>query len=260
MASTWDNLWTLNLPIIVLIHTAVLARVLDRLFGVSPRSGPRHVTPFLRTIWRILPMIRGFLWVFAIMLSISIVLARTDRMPIGTVGLVVALPVLLAVGLAFAGHLSNCLSGLIMAIDRPFEAGDRIEVDGVLGTIFSLGLSHTRIHTDSGHDLYVPNRRLTAGGFQTWRRGQCNVPVDVTLPLPKGVNLAKAKQAAYQTAAISRYASPHRRPEVFFGSERDRVHLNVRAFVSEPSLLDAYRSDIVEIWMSGEEGGTEPEA
>lgn len=253
MASTWDNLWTLNLPIIVLIHAALLARGMDRLFGVSPTSKPRHVTPFLKTTRRILPIFRAFLWVFALLLSISIVLARTDRMPIGTVGLVVALPVLLAVGLAFAGHLSNCLAGLILAIDRPFEAGDRIEVDQVRGTIFSLGLSQTRIHTHFGHELYVPNRRLTAGGFQTFRSGQCNVPIDVTLPLPEGADLAKAKQAAYQTAAISRFASPHRRPEIFFGSDRNGVHLNVRAFVSEPSLLDAYRSDIVEIWMSGED-------
>ena len=252
MASTWDNLWTLFLPIIVLIGTAVLTRGLDRLFGVSPRSEQRHITPFLKTSRRVLPMIRGFFWVCALLLSISIVLARTDRMYLGTAALVVALPVLLAVGLALLGHLSNCLAGLIMAIDRPFQAGDRIEVDQVLGTILSLGLSQTRIHTDSGHELYVPNSRLTSGGFQTWRSVQRNIPVDVTLALPKGADLEKAKQTAYQTAAISRYASPHRRPEVFVASDQEGVHLNVRAFVCEPSLLDAYRSDIVEIWMSAE--------
>ena len=39
----------------------------------------------------------------------------------------------------------------MLAIDRPFEVGDRIEVDGMLGSVASVGILST--NTNSGREV-----------------------------------------------------------------------------------------------------------
>ena len=63
-------------------------------------------------------------------------------------GLVASLAIFsIIIGLAVQQTLGNIMNSFMLAIDRPFEVGDRIEVDGLLGSVVSVGILSTKLTT-----------------------------------------------------------------------------------------------------------------
>ena len=66
----------------------------------------------------------------------------------------------LIIGLAVQQTLGNIVNSFMLAIDRPFEVGDRIEVDGMLGSVASVGILSTKILTREEKLVVIPNNTL----------------------------------------------------------------------------------------------------
>lgn len=66
----------------------------------------------------------------------------------------------LAVGLALQGTLSNVAAGVMLQIFRPFKVGDYVEGGGVAGSIDSVSLFVTEMHTPDNVHIIVPNNQL----------------------------------------------------------------------------------------------------
>ncbi|MGB5666379.1 MAG: mechanosensitive ion channel family protein [Maribacter sp.] len=60
-------------------------------------------------------------------------------------------------GFAFKDIGENFLSGIILALKRPFEIGDIIEIDGYKGNVKGLDLRTTHLRNVEGKDIYIPN-------------------------------------------------------------------------------------------------------
>lgn len=63
-------------------------------------------------------------------------------------------------GFAFKDIGENFLSGIILALKRPFEIGDIIEVGGAKGTVKDLDLRITHLRNAEGKDIYIPNSSI----------------------------------------------------------------------------------------------------
>ena len=63
-------------------------------------------------------------------------------------------------GFAFKDIGENFLAGIILAIKRPFEIGDIIEIEGDKGTVKDLDLRTTHLRNAEGKDIYVPNSSI----------------------------------------------------------------------------------------------------
>jgi len=66
----------------------------------------------------------------------------------------------IVIGFAFKDIGENFLSGIILALKRPFEIGDIIEVQGEKGTVKSLDLRSTHLRNSEGKDIYIPNSSI----------------------------------------------------------------------------------------------------
>jgi MscS family membrane protein len=66
----------------------------------------------------------------------------------------------LAVALAAQDTIKNIFGSLVIFVDKPFEMGDRIAVDGHDGPVEEVGLRSTKIRTLDGHLVTVPNGEL----------------------------------------------------------------------------------------------------
>ena len=53
----------------------------------------------------------------------------------------------LIIGLAMQQTLGNIVNSFMLALDQPFEVGDRIEVEGKIGSVVSVGILSTKILT-----------------------------------------------------------------------------------------------------------------
>ena len=63
-------------------------------------------------------------------------------------------------GFAFKDIGENFLSGILLALNRPFEIGDIIEVEGQKGTVKDLDLRTTHLRSVDGKDIYLPNSSI----------------------------------------------------------------------------------------------------
>lgn len=77
-------------------------------------------------------------------------------------------------GLAFAfaakDTIENFFGSVAVILDRPFEVGDWVEIDGVEGTVETLGLRSTRIRTFYNSQITVPNATLVRATVDNYGR------------------------------------------------------------------------------------------
>jgi small conductance mechanosensitive channel len=62
--------------------------------------------------------------------------------------------------LALAGLLSNYGAGLSIIITRPFVVNDTIQIQGVSGVVEEIGLAATRMSTEDGEQITIPNKHI----------------------------------------------------------------------------------------------------
>ena len=106
----------------------------------------------------------------------------------------------------------------MLAIDQPFEVGDRIEVDGVMGNVVSVGILSTKIITISEQLVIIPNNRLIDSTITNFARGGDGVATRVSLRIDIGVdydeNSAHVKQVMSNVASKCEYVLSDPQPMV----------------------------------------------
>jgi len=76
----------------------------------------------------------------------------------------------LAVALAAQDTIKNFFGSVVLLADKPFEIGDRVNIDGHDGPIEEVGLRSTRIRTLDGHVVTIPNGELANKSIQNIAR------------------------------------------------------------------------------------------
>ena len=77
----------------------------------------------------------------------------------------------LIIGLAMQQTLGNIVNSFMLALDQPFEVGDRIEVEGNLGSVVSVGILSTKILTHEETLVVIPNNSLVNSTVINHARG-----------------------------------------------------------------------------------------
>lgn len=123
------------------------------------------------------------------------------------------------VGLAAQDTFGNFFSGAMIAADQPFRQGDRIEVQGVVGDVVSVGPRSTRIKTLDSQLVTVPNRMMTENMLTNFAlpdislkvRINIGVGYDSDIDAVKSTLLSVAEEGISERLVLS---SP--KPEVYF--------------------------------------------
>ena len=63
----------------------------------------------------------------------------------------------IAISFATKEIIQNFVSGVLVYADRPFRAGDRIEIRGYQGRVKKIGIRSTTLVTDEGEVITIPN-------------------------------------------------------------------------------------------------------
>ena len=75
----------------------------------------------------------------------------------------------IAVALAVQSILADLFASLAIAVDKPFEVGDFVEVGGVSGTVQMIGLKSTRIRSLQGEQVVMSNTDLLKQTINNYR-------------------------------------------------------------------------------------------
>lgn len=227
---------------LVLAGTYLLNRILVFFLGsiAERRSSYRLI------IKRIVPFLNVFLWSMAVF----IVIAGIISPPIETV-LTVGASVGIAVGFASQDILKNVFGGFIIILDRPFQVGDKIEVNGHYGEVTEIGLRSTRIVTPDDSLVSIPNADIVSNSVSNSNSGALDCQVVATVYLPANTDVDAVKEIAFKAAVSSRYTFL-KKPIVVMTEnkvfEQNYVMLcKVKAYVLDIRYEFFLKSDITEL-------------
>jgi MscS family membrane protein len=136
--------------------TYVAIKVIDLLLGVwrekivsvQDKAFAEQLFPLLRKVAKA-----------AIVIAAAVLTA--DNLDIKITSLLAGLSVGgLALGLAAQDTVANLFGAVAIFLDKPFYIGDLIKVEGVDGTVESIGLRSTRIRNGDGHHVTIPNKTM----------------------------------------------------------------------------------------------------
>jgi MscS family membrane protein len=152
-----ENFFSKSLKIFVACSiTYVLIKGIDLLVGVwQQRSSTPGNEQFSR---QLLPLIRKTLKVFIVVVA---ALVTSQNLGLNATGLIASLSIGgLAVGLAAQDTLANLFGAVAVLTDKPCRVGDRIQVDGVDGTVEQIGFRSTRVRNLDGFLVSIPNKTM----------------------------------------------------------------------------------------------------
>lgn len=98
------------------------------------------------------------------------------------------------IGLGLQSLVSNLVSGLIIAFERPVSVGDQVEVNGKFGTMKSVGFRSSVISLSDGACMIVPNGDLLSQHLINWTMGKSKRRQVLKVGVAYGTDLPTAKQ------------------------------------------------------------------
>ena len=107
----------------------------------------------------------------------------------------------LIAGLALTTPLGNLGSGVLLAFTQPIRLGDRITVGEHTGVVDDITLSYTRLATDEGRQIFVPNTQMVSTTLVNRSVADPRRLVTVQLPVRLGVPLDEARRVTADAAA-----------------------------------------------------------
>jgi small conductance mechanosensitive channel len=105
----------------------------------------------------------------------------------------------LAIGLALQGTLANIAAGIMLLWLRPFRVGDYIQAGDVAGTVKTVGLFTSELHSWDGIFQFVPNSELWNKRIINYSRLERRL-VDLRFGIAYSEDIEAARQALLELA------------------------------------------------------------
>ncbi len=164
----------------------------------------------------------------------------------------------LALGFAFQDIAANFMSGILLAVRRPFVLGELIETNDFFGIVKKITLRSTELRTPQGQMVLVPNRQVFENPIVNYSRtGERRV--DLSVGVAYGDDLARAREVAVSAVEAIEGRQSDRPVELFFEEFGDSsINFVVRFwidFARQAEYLAARSEAIVRLKAAFDEAG-----
>lgn len=150
------------------------------------------------------------------------------------------------VGLGLQNIINNLVSGIILIFERPFQVGDFIEVTGKTGRVKDIGIRASKLISQSGSEIIVPNGDLLSGHVINWTLTNNHIRVELGLKLAPGTNLERAKQLISDEILANPNTLHKIAPEILLSSLNGQVYeLKVLFWINNIRQEQVLKSEIL---------------
>jgi MscS family membrane protein len=149
----------------------------------------------------------------------------------------------LALSLAAQDTIANMISGVIILIDQPFRAGDRIEIQelNTWGDVVSIGLRSTRIRTLDNRLVIVPNAGISNNQVVNYTFPDPRYRIQTQIGVAYGTDLRMVREVITESLKGVEGVIPDMPVDILFMEFGDSdMVLRVRWWIE--SYIDARRS------------------
>ena len=241
-----------------IVVTFLLAYVAVRLLSagltaVSERLTTRRITvKMLIPISKLLVYGGATYWVLGPLLNLS----STQLLAVS--GLVGA-----ALGFGVKDLFAAVVGGLVVVLERPYQVGDKVEIDGHYGEVTDIGLRATRLVTPDDTAVSVPNDAAFAGAVANANDGAPEMQVVVDLHVHPDADPERAAAIVEEALVTSRYVHlADDRPHTVLVRDGPAYRtIRGKAYVNDLREEFAFESDVTRRALAGfERAGIDPPA
>jgi small-conductance mechanosensitive channel len=155
-----------------------------------------------------------------------------------------------AAGFAMKDLAASIVAGVIILVDRPFQAGDRVTFAGYYGEITHIGLRSVRLMTLDDTQVTIPNNLFLTQAVSSGNAGAVDMMIMVDLHIGLDQDLEEARRLLSEVVTTSRYVNLNRPWSVLVSEIIEQNYLAIRmrakAYVLDARLEKAFEGDITE--------------
>lgn len=195
-------------------------------------------------ILRLQPITNVILWVITIYVLVITLFNPTPETLWALMG-----SSALALGFAAQDIVKNIFGGLLIIFDRPFQVGDRIDINGNYGEVVRIGIRNTDINTLDDSIVTIPNSKIISEHISNANSGALDCMVVVDLWLPIGIDVERVRKIAFEAAITSRYLNIDKTVTVLFFDHFDNhpaTNVKIKAYVLDARYEKGFAGDVTE--------------
>lgn len=141
----------------------------------------------------------------------------------------------LALGFAFQEIASNFISGIFIAISKPYQVGDIVEVNDYLGEVTKIKFRTTSITTFQGLEVLIPNKTMFTEALTNYTTTPYR-RLDISVGVSYGDDLENVLKVTKESLESLPNRVKSRDIEVFFGEfGSSSINLTAMVWISYPN-------------------------
>ena len=228
--SAWEHLENLVWrDVLIVVAALFLARLLILVMQWTLRRAAEKARPHRRlTILRIVPIARLLIRAAAIVLIVPLLVEPTFRN-------ILALSAGLGLALAYTlkDYGSSFVAGLIVVLEKTYQPGDWIEVDGTYGEVKSIAGRAVHLVTADDTEVIIPHSRLWATSISNSTSGSRSLLCVANFYLHPDHDATAVREKLVEVATSSSYRKPDSSVTVTALEKPWGTHYRVKAYVRE---------------------------
>jgi small-conductance mechanosensitive channel len=223
----------------VLVAAYLAARVLGYALTVVAERTPRRRI----SIKMLIPIARFLIYGTAAFLVLGPLLRLSTAQLLAVSGLLGA-----ALGFGLKDLFAGMIGGLVLIVERPYQVGDKVTVDGDYGEVTDIGLRATTLTTPDDSAVRVPNATLFTANVSNANDGHPEMLVVVELAVAAPADVGRASAIVEEAMVTSKYVHVDDDHPVAVVIEDGAYYRTIRGKAYVADLRDefAFVSDVTE--------------
>ncbi len=191
--------------VLILMMSSYLSKVSVKIFHrLFPKSKSNSIVTLIG-VFKFLIILMGAFIAFEIMGLGGFVMKFLGSL--GVAGVIA--------GVALKDLVSSMFSGMLISFDKAFAVGDYVSIKGISGTVETIGFLTTKVITDEGKKVYIPNQLIFSAPFINFSASSQR-KVFIDLEIPNTEDLEKAKKVILDEIHTFDFADNRDQSEVIF--------------------------------------------
>ena len=120
------------------------------------------------------------------------------------------------IGFGLQNIFNNLVSGIILALERPINVGDVVQVGELIGTVRTIGLRSSNVKSFDGAEVIVPNGNLISSEMINWTLSDSNRRMDIRIGVSYGTDTDEVIKLMQEVALAHQLVDKHPPPKAYF--------------------------------------------
>jgi len=152
------------------------------------------------------------------------------------------------IGLGLQNIVNNLMSGIILIFERPWQIGDYIELNGKKGIVRDMGIRSSRLVTETGTEIIMPNGDLLAGEVINWTLRNRDVRIEVPITVEAGPSFGTLVSVVQEALTGHSDLSGEQKPSVLLNTVTEKqTSFTVLVWVSNIAQIQTIKSEVLSL-------------